>query len=303
MSALTGPFLLAHLSDPHLGPVPEPSFRELLNKRAIGYFNWMRNRRLRHSRDEADALVRDIKAQQPDHIAVLGDLINLGLRAEFAPALEWMRTVGPPEHVTLVPGNHDSYVRETADMFASEWIDYMRGDGETLARARFPFVQRRGPLALIGLCSGEPKPPFIASGTLGLDQIAMLDAILEQLAAETVFRVLLIHHPLRSPLSRWHKRLTDAPALLDLLRKHGVELVLHGHDHKHSLMWFDGPSHRIPAVGVPSASAVAAHNHFAAAWNLFRIERAENAWRCDWIERGFQPKSEGIRQLSAQRLM
>lgn len=296
------PFTLAHLSDPHLGPIPAPSLGELLGKRAIGYFNWTRNRHLRHSRDEADVLVRDIQAQNADHIAVLGDLINLGLASEFAPALDWMRSVGSPERVTLVPGNHDSYVRETADTFATAWADYMQGDGARNVPATFPFLQRRGPLALIGLSSAVPMPPFIAAGTLGGDQLAKLEALLTQLAGEPLFRVLLIHHPLRSPLARWHKRLTDAPALLDLLRKHGVDLVLHGHDHQHSLMWFDGPAKPIPAVGVPSASAVAGRNHFAAAWNLFRISREADAWRCDWIERGFHPGRTGITELSSQRL-
>lgn len=295
-------FTLAHLSDPHLGPVPKPRTSELLNKRAIGYFNWMRNRRLRHSRDETDALVRDVKAQQPDHIAVTGDLINLGLASEFAPARNFLDTVGPPDQVTLVPGNHDSYVHDTADIFASAWADYMQDDRKAQMPAAFPFLQRRGPLALIGLCSAVPKPPFFATGTLGSDQLTALDAILGQLQTEDLFRVLLIHHPLQSSVSHWHKRLTDAGDLLALLQEYGVDLVLHGHDHKHSLMWFDGPVRPIPAVGVPSASAVTGRNHFAAAYNLFRIARENDTWRCDWIERGFQAGQSGINQLSTQRL-
>ena len=49
------------------------------------------------------------------------------------------------------------------------------------------------------------------------------------LAAEQAFRVLLVHHPLHST-SRV-KRLTDSRQLRALIRQHGVELVLHGHDH------------------------------------------------------------------------
>jgi hypothetical protein len=52
------------------------------------------------------------------------------------------------------------------------------------------------------------------------------------------------------------KRLIDAPMLRALLAEHGAELVLHGHNHEQQLMWLDGPSGRIPAVGVPSASAI-----------------------------------------------
>ena len=48
----------------------------------------------------------------------------------------------------------------------------------------------------------------------------------------------------------------DADKFRDVLRRHGAELVLHGHDHIHSLVMLDGPSKKIPAVGVPSASAI-----------------------------------------------
>ena len=57
-----------------------------------------------------DALVEDLQAQRPDHIAVTGDLVNISLVAEFAPARAWLESVGTPDHVTVVPGNHDAYV-------------------------------------------------------------------------------------------------------------------------------------------------------------------------------------------------
>ena len=41
---------------------------------------------------------------------------------------------------------------------------------------------------------------------------------------------------------------------------HGAELVLHGHDHLHMINWLAGPNGtRVPAVGVPSASAALGH--------------------------------------------
>ena len=43
-------FTLAHLSDPHLAPLPKPRLRELMGKRALGYLNWVRNRKRVHSR-------------------------------------------------------------------------------------------------------------------------------------------------------------------------------------------------------------------------------------------------------------
>ena len=114
-------FTLAHLSDPHLPPLPSPRLSELMGKRAFGYLNWTRNRHRYHRRDVLDVLMSDLQAQVPDHIAVTGDLVNLALEAEFAPATAWLESVGSPERVTAVPGNHDAYIRATADRFADEW--------------------------------------------------------------------------------------------------------------------------------------------------------------------------------------
>ena len=79
------PFTLAHLSDPHLAPLPKPRLVELAGKRVLGYVNWTRNRHKYQRREVLDALVADVRAQTPDHIAVTGDLVNLALEAEFAP--------------------------------------------------------------------------------------------------------------------------------------------------------------------------------------------------------------------------
>jgi 3',5'-cyclic AMP phosphodiesterase CpdA len=112
--------------------------------------------------------------------------------------------------------------------------------------------------------------------------------------------VLLIHHPLRSDART--KRLTDADELCALLKRHGVELILHGHDHVHSTMWIDGPDRAIPAIGVPSASALAHGRYPAAAYNLFSIASDGKAWRCEQAVRGIDGKSQ-VRQLSITRLI
>ena len=176
-------FTLAHLSDPHLPPLPAARLRDLASKRALGYLNWTRNRHKYHRREVLDALVADLRTQAPDHIAVTGDLVNLSLEAEFAPSRAWLESVGEAERVTVIPGNHDAYVRATRHRAMEAWADYVRGDiaGETGA---FPFVRRRGPVALIGVSSAVPTPPLMATGRLGRAQLRALDAILAQLAGE-----------------------------------------------------------------------------------------------------------------------
>src|SRR5712691_11671414 len=223
-------FVLAHLSDPHLGPVPAARLRELAGKRMLGLLNWRRKRGAVHRPEVLDALVRDLAALPVDHIAVTGDLVNLALAAEFAPARQWLARLGPPERVTVVPGNHDAYVRETAAHPARHWGDYMRGDvGATAAPDSplpFPFVRRRGPAALIGLSTAVPTAPFMATGRLGADQLTRLAAALDGLGREGLFRVVLIHHPPGSSLADRFKRLVDAGPFRRVVARHGAELVL-----------------------------------------------------------------------------
>ncbi|EGP08685.1 hypothetical protein CSIRO_1703 [Bradyrhizobiaceae bacterium SG-6C] len=282
------PFLLAHLSDPHLGPMPQARLRDLASKRAIGYLNWHRKRHMIHRRDVLGELVADMQTQKPDHIAVTGDLVNIALPLEFIEARNWLESVGPPEDVSLVPGNHDAYVRGIREHFPHAWADYFRGDGAKPGTdAAFPYLRKRGPLALIGVSSAVPTAPFMATGRLGQEQRGALDKILQQLSSEDSFRVLMIHHPPVTSPGRWAARLRDSDELLGLIAQYGVDLVLHGHDHRHATVWLDGPNGRIPTVGVPSASAMAhGHNH-PAAYNLFSIERNGGVWRCQHRVRGF----------------
>ncbi len=276
-------FTLAHLSDPHLPPLPAVRLRDLAGKRALGYLNWTRNRHKYHRREVLDALVADLQAQQPDHIAVTGDLVNLALETEFPLARAWLESVGVPQHVTVIPGNHDAYVRATRHRFAETFGDYLRG--ETAPESTlFPFLHRRGPLALIGVSSAVPTLPLMATGKLGRAQLDALERHLSQLSADDAFRVLLVHHPLHSKARM--KRLTDSKALRAVLKARGVDLILHGHDHIHSTMWVEGPNQQIPAVGVPSASALAHRHYPAAAYNLFSVERDGNRWRCVQTVRG-----------------
>ncbi|HEX4040269.1 MAG TPA: metallophosphoesterase, partial [Xanthobacteraceae bacterium] len=186
---------LAHLSDLHMAVEPRGS--QLLSKRGLGLINWRRKRKGIHRRDVLDALTRDLKAQNADHIAVTGDLINFSLAQEYAAARVWLEMLGRPRDVTALPGNHDVYVRGVEGMPAQFWGDYMRGDD---GLDRFPFVRRRGEVALIALSSAVATGPFMATGRLGARQLALFAEALEQ--TRDAFRVVLIHHPPKSPLKR-----------------------------------------------------------------------------------------------------
>jgi len=233
-------------------------------------------------------IVADLKAQQADHIACTGDLANIALPEEFARGRVWLERLGDPQHVSLVPGNHDAYVRGALVEASHAWAPYMFGD----EAAGFPYLRRRGPLALIGLSSAAPTAWGMASGRLGGTQLTVLARMLSALKRENLFRVVLIHHPPVSKAKR-HKLLRDAGALMRVIAEHGADLLLHGHDHLAMLNWLEGPDgSRVPAVGVPSASAAPGTARNAAGYNLYAIDGAPGAWRCEMISRGMAPNGE-----------
>jgi 3',5'-cyclic AMP phosphodiesterase CpdA len=280
-------FVLAHLSDPHLSPLPPLRPADLFTKRARGAI---------HRVEVLEALVRDLKTQRFDHLAVTGDLINLALEAEFAAARAWLERLGAPDNVTLVPGNHDIYVRETAQRAEQAWEAYARGD----AREQFPFVRRRNGVALIGVSSALPTPLFMATGRVGAEQLAQLETVLAVTGREGLFRAVLIHHPPFSRLSIYQKRLIDAAELRAVLRRQGAELLIHGHHHVRSVQWLEGPR-PIPVVGAPSASASPKGSDEPAAYHLFEIEGNAGAWHCTMITRGFS-RAGSIGELGRQKL-
>ena len=276
-------FTLAHLSDPHLAPLPKPRLIELIGKRVTGSINWQRRRRLIHDAEVLAKIVADLKTQAADHIAVTGDLCNIALPEEFVRGAAWLQGLGAPADVTVIPGNHDAYVRSMMGEPQRRWGDFMRGDD---GAGEFPFVRRRGPLALVALSSAVPTGIGMATGALGAAQLARLGETLQALAREKLFRVVLIHHPPVSEAKRY-KRLTDAAEFLAVIAARGAELVLHGHDHLHMLNWLSGPNGaRVPAVGVPSASAAWGMSTNSAAYNLYAIDGAPGAWSCEMISRG-----------------
>jgi 3',5'-cyclic AMP phosphodiesterase CpdA len=286
-------FTLAHLSDPHL-PMPPARAVELLGKRVTGYVNWWRRRARLHVPEALAGVIADIKRQKPDHIALTGDLINISLPTEFSRAADWLKQLGGPRDVTVIPGNHDVYVATAWPESLGLWGAYMAGDGHPPATDFdiFPTLRRRGPVALVGLSSGVPKPPFFATGTLGEAQIAKAEKLLADLGREGACRVVLIHHPPLTTEGRF-KRLTDAAAFQAMVRRVGCELVLHGHNHRSEVARIAGPAGPVPVIGVTSASAAPDSKYGRARYHLIRIERESAGWRFDVELRALKKDSTG----------
>ena len=294
-------FVLAHLSDPHIPPRTPPVLRSLVSKRILGWANWQRGRKHVHRRPVLDALTAAVRTHGPDHIAVTGDLAIVSTPGEWADGRAWLDGFAAPDTLSLIPGNHDAYARGALAGALSAWDPYLRGDHqESRGPARFPYLRRRGPVAIIGCSSAVVTPPFIATGRLGAPQLDALDKALAGAADDGLFRVVLIHHPPLAFPGDAHRRLTDRDSVRDILASRGAELVLHGHEHTESLGWAPGPQQPVPVIGVPSASAEA-HGHWpAAGYNLYEITGRPGGWDCTM--RRFGLRADGFAETETTQL-
>lgn len=298
-------FKLAHISDIHMGPMPKVRARELMSKRVTGYVNWKRNRANSMGSGTLEAIVDAVKAAKPNHIAITGDLINIGLEAEVTLAGIWLKNNWDPSATSLVPGNHDAYIRGTLAKAIKAWKPFMTnehgehyGDG-----SHFPYLRERGEIAVIGTSSAVATPAFVAAGRFGPKQAERLANLLQQSGAKGMFRVVLIHHPPVKNAAVPRKRLFGIRTFQKIIAEHGAELVLHGHTHLPQRHEIEGPSGtRVPVIGVPSASQAPGAKRPAAAFNLFSIEKKNGAWRCT-LEEHSLTSARGALTITDQRLL
>jgi 3',5'-cyclic AMP phosphodiesterase CpdA len=296
---------IAHLTDVHLGPIVGFAPRYWNLKRGVGYANWLRKRRSTYSREVLDRIVLDMWAQKPDHVVVTGDLVNIGLPEEHGNALQWLQSLGPPEHVTVIPGNHDIYSSIGSDPGTGRWSTYMAADEPGTAYAvrgeEFPFVRLVGGIALVAINSAVPTPPLLAFGRVGSRQISRVERILFGLGEAGLFRLVLIHHPPLVGQAGVARGLRDAEELQGALTRAGAELVLHGHNHRNMFARHPHRTGRAAIVGAPSASSAVAHGREPAArYNLFDIDPETKI--IDLIGRGLREANGAIVELERRRL-
>jgi len=283
--------------------------RDLLGKRLFGYLRWKLHRGAGHAEGVLSALHADLAKTKPAHIAVTGDLTHLSLPAEFKKARQWLQSLGSPSEVTVIPGNHDTYVHTDWHQTMAHWTEYMLSDTprddvqnvENMDRI-FPCLRIRGRVAIIGVCTAQPRAPHLAVGSIGAIQLHRLENILSQTARQKYFRVLLIHHPPASGTVSWRKRLTDAPALQSLLADSGVELILHGHSHFEHQCHLKTLSGSVPVMGAPSITALDRPADRRARYYIYRISPGDDNWNVRLQVRVYSPSENRFITESEQQL-
>lgn len=290
---------IVHLTDPHLSSLAGISWPELGAKRWSGYLSWRKRRRHLHRPDMLERLLTSIHAERADLIALTGDLVHIGLEREIVQAADWLARLGPPERVLLVPGNHDLYARDSWPALRAHWGAYLHldaGADPPSPYPAYPLCWRFPGVSVIGLCSSQPTPLFMATGTVGEAQGERLSAMLAEARSRGDYRLVLIHHPPLPGQTHWRKSLTDARALSTRLRDGGADLVLHGHLHHNDATI--ASSMRV--YGTASASSVAAED--LASYRVFDIEPGAVGWEVAMrLMQAASATGDGFRQAAGQR--
>ena len=271
---------LVHLSDLHVCRPETAPWRAFRNKRLLSVLSWKIRRGREHHPAVFERMAEAAGKMAADQVAMTGDLTQLGLPTEFDGALEHLRRLGPPGRVFAVPGNHDALVAAPAADALGGVSDYLAPDPpHATGRLEFPTLRARGRIALIGVSSALPTPPFSAAGRIGAGQLERLAAILRSCGTAAMYRAVLIHHP---PIPKGiapRKRLLDAAALHAVIARHGAELVLHGHTHRRSRGRLAGPGAPVPVCGISSATSTRSDRPHRAAFHLFRIHPSGRGWQ------------------------
>ena len=146
-------------------------------------------------------------------------------------------------------------------------------------RIRVPICANLPSLAFIGLSSAVPTAPFLASGRLGSAQLERLPQVLTQCREQGLCRVLLVHHCPAASVDSPRRGLLDGGALRAIIAEQGVELVLHGHNHRWMQHQLEGPSGTIPILCAPSAASLGTpEGRYKAGYYLIDVERRERGW-------------------------
>ncbi len=191
-------FVIAQFSDLHCG---DPRFDERL----------------------LDTVIDEINDLAPDLVAIPGDLTVNGYRDEYKIAKVQIDRLECPQ-IVVIPGNHDSrnvgYLHFTR-LFGHRW---------TCRDLAFDSHDPDIGCENVRVVSVDSTKPDLNDGEIGRHRYEWLA---DQLQDSPGLSVVVIHHHLVGIPGTGRERniVLDAGDVLEILDRHGVDLVLAGHRH------------------------------------------------------------------------
>ena len=231
---------IVHVTDLHFYR-PAPAGR-LLGKRFLAAVNLsLGGRAAAFGGAARDALVDDVLGQDPDLVVITGDLTAQATHAEFEAAAAALSPLLQRFPTVLLAGNHDRYTHGSMRTRRMESYFGAFMDGGSWTDGRWvapdvklpPAVFHADPVTVISLDTA--RPDLLSRGRVDADQLHRLEVLLDggELADRLV--LLALHYPPLTPGGEPYTHpthgLVGVQSLLDVLREHPVDAVLHGHDH------------------------------------------------------------------------
>lgn len=224
---------LAHFSDVHVTHFPlsgRPALKRLAA--VVSYGPMGRGRHFEGSDVRIARLLEDVDAAEVDHVLCTGDLTGVATEGEFSRVAGLFGArLTQPGRFTVIPGNHDRYVREAQGRFERHFAALCEG-------GRFPFAKALpGGVTIVAVDAARPTSVIDSSGLLGEAQRRRLEAILTDVSLRDRFVVLALHYGLLRAQGQRDARshgLRDDLELTALVDREDVtvDLVLHGHMHR-----------------------------------------------------------------------
>lgn len=218
---------IVHLTDIHVQRPPQA--RELWGKRLIGSMNlYVLGRHSKFTPTVQEAAVAAALAEAPDAVVITGDLTAQALPSEFAAARQLLDPILSRIPTVLIPGNHDTYVRERAPgaLMRSVFGDWMG--------ARSPHLHVIGEAGFLHV--ETCRAHVLSSGRTPPAELPEARALLAA-ADPKLFVFLCLHYPLRgrrgAPYGPSQRALSNAAQVeAELLMKTDrIDAVIHGHEH------------------------------------------------------------------------
>ncbi|MCP3904645.1 MAG: 3',5'-cyclic-nucleotide phosphodiesterase [Planctomycetes bacterium] len=172
-----------------------------------------------------EALLEVAQTLNADVIVASGDFTQRAKRQQFADARRFLDRL-PDVPRVVVPGNHDVALWRVVERFSRPFDLYREHLGADL-----DGVLHLDGAVIVWLNSTSPRRA-ISNGRIHLDQLAFCERELGDLPPEVVKIVVAHHHFLPAPDFERDQTMPKARRALDLLVRHGVDLILGGHLHR-----------------------------------------------------------------------
>ncbi len=220
----------------------------------------------RHSVKLAKGLVDALGEVGVDHLVVTGDLTLSGEPREFERAADLLRPFAETRKLTVVPGNHDIWTKESLE--TGRFLRSVGPDGRGMRRAApsYPQVVPLGDDAvLVALDSARyGDEPLETAGRLGPEQMRAARELVREHSKQGRAVVLAFHHHVVLPPERVESDsrvarmpLADADQVVRLIAEMPVAAVLHGHRHTAFRVDLPGVAGPTPVLCSGSGSRVA----------------------------------------------